>query len=198
MVVTIPDNLVILFGLHATREQGMCVMERRQRKSWPYRFWVKVAVGDSESCWPWLAGATGGYGTIRTPRGMERAHRIAWELTRGPVPVGLFVCHACDNPPCCNPDHLFIGTLADNNRDRHEKGRTKNLEAGRSRRHATLRSVTHCPRGHVYDESNTLIRVNGSRECRMCGRIETAKYLATNREQHNARRRERRRTCNRT
>lgn len=52
-----------------------------------------------------------------------RSHRAAWELTHGPVPDGLFVLHRCDNPPCCNPAHLFLGTRGDNNRDARAKGR---------------------------------------------------------------------------
>ncbi len=51
------------------------------------------------------------------------AHRAAWEYTRGPVPAGLFVLHRCDNPPCCNPAHLFLGTQADNMADMQAKGR---------------------------------------------------------------------------
>ena len=51
-------------------------------------------------------------------------HRVAFELTRGAIPDGLLVCHRCDNPPCCNPAHLFLGTKAHNNSDRHQKGRT--------------------------------------------------------------------------
>jgi len=53
-----------------------------------------------------------------------KAHRVAWILSRGPIPGGMLVCHHCDNPPCCNPDHLFIGTHADNIRDRTQKNRS--------------------------------------------------------------------------
>ncbi len=52
-----------------------------------------------------------------------RAHRMAWVITNGPIPDGLFVLHRCDNPPCCNPDHLFLGTGQDNMDDMHRKGR---------------------------------------------------------------------------
>jgi hypothetical protein len=66
-----------------------------------------------------------GYGQIGLsfPRRLAYAHRIAWELTNGPIPAGEFICHHCDNPPCCNPSHLFPGTQADNMRDAKCKGR---------------------------------------------------------------------------
>lgn len=75
-------------------------------------------------CWIWLYGLTSeGYGTVRFRGRSRRAHRVSWVLHRGPIPNGAFVCHHCDNPICINPDHLFIGTAADNNKDRRRKGR---------------------------------------------------------------------------
>lgn len=68
-----------------------------------------------------------GYGKIWLPRTDDRkylmAHRLAWEIASGPIPGGLKVCHHCDNPPCCNPEHLFLGTHADNMRDMAAKRR---------------------------------------------------------------------------
>ena len=81
-----------------------------------------------------------GYGHIGRGRrgdGYAIAHRAAWELAHGPIPEGLFVCHHCDNPPCCNVDHLFLGTAADNNHDRARKGRTV-VQSGERHKDAKL------------------------------------------------------------
>lgn len=95
----------------------------------PKRFWANVdQSGGPDACWPWT-GATSpsGYGviTVRRDGGRDavRTNRYAIELTHGPIPDGQFACHRCDNPTCCNPAHLFIGTPADNTRDGIEKGR---------------------------------------------------------------------------
>ena len=80
--------------------------------------------GASE-CWPWT-GTTdrAGYGEIHLAGNKRmRAHRLSYELHVGPLSASMVVCHRCDNPPCVNPAHLFLGTTLDNNRDRHAKGR---------------------------------------------------------------------------
>jgi hypothetical protein len=64
-----------------------------------------------------------GYGLIRLNGKNVRVHRFVWEQTFGPIPVGLLVCHHCDNPPCVNPEHLFLGTHRDNILDSSRKGR---------------------------------------------------------------------------
>lgn len=69
-----------------------------------------------------------GYGLLMLEKKFFRAHRLAWELARGPIPDGLFLCHRCDNPPCINPDHLFPGTHTDNMVDKAKKGRVKNAK----------------------------------------------------------------------
>ena len=85
------------------------------------RFWSKVDVRDAESCWEWKASrSTHGYGRFgRGGRagGMVTASRMAYELTHGPIPAGVHIRHRCNNPPCCNPEHLTPGSHDDNMRD---------------------------------------------------------------------------------
>ena len=89
-------------------------------------FWTKVSVHGPEDCWEWQGGRLSqGYGRYWVGTRDVLAHVFAWEVTKGPVPDGLCVLHRCDNPPCCNPAHLFIGTRADNNADKIAKGRER-------------------------------------------------------------------------
>lgn len=76
-----------------------------------------------DSCWIWKGRVSRRYGVISIGDHPVRAHRAAWLLTRGEIPARLVVCHRCDQPLCCNPDHLWLGTVLDNNRDCRAKGR---------------------------------------------------------------------------
>lgn len=82
-------------------------------------------------CLVWTGGCNKyGYGQIGDsdfgPRKMTNVHRLMYERTVGPIPIGMFVCHTCDNPPCCNPQHLWLGTPHDNMVDKVRKGRDRN------------------------------------------------------------------------
>lgn len=116
------------------------------------RFWPKVQ--RTEGCWLWLgAKRRRGYGEIGgdpSTRTIMAAHRVSWELHFGPIPEGMDVCHRCDNPPCVNPAHLFLGTESANMQDASAKGRLRNpavfrpekLERGAGRYNAKMTEDT--------------------------------------------------------
>lgn len=112
--------------------QGLCgahYMQRRRgedlrplKKSATDRYWSYVVKGGS--CWGWSGAKTrGGYGDIHVNGKMIKAHRFSYELHFGSIPDGMVVRHMCNNPECTNPDHLKIGTQADNMSDAIESGR---------------------------------------------------------------------------
>jgi hypothetical protein len=112
-------------------------------------------------CWEWRgARSADGYGQRRIGGKLLYLHRLAYEWAAGAIPAGMLVCHRCDNPPCCNPDHLFLGSRADNARDMCRKGRN------------VAQQKTHCPSGHALSGSNLLVetyRRNGAlARCRRC------------------------------
>ena len=111
-------------------------------------------------CWLWEGYIRNGYGRLR----QKSVHRLAWEEVNGPIPPGLSVLHHCDVRLCCNPDHLFVGTNADNNRDMSAKGRN-----GQTRK-------TCCPQGHAYSLENTHVTPDGKRVCRICAREKSYKH----------------------
>lgn len=100
------------------------------------RFWKDCPVGKPDACWLWTGPVTPrwGYGVLWFNGEMDTANRAAWMVFRGPIPEGLSVLHNCpggDNPRCCNPKHLWLGTTGDNNRDRDAKGRTRGVAIDR-------------------------------------------------------------------
>jgi transcriptional regulator with XRE-family HTH domain len=78
-------------------------------------------------CWNWKSATVKGYGVLQlsSPRILVKAPRMSWLIYRGVIPEGLMVLHTCDNPLCVNPDHLFVGSAADNTRDARSKGRLR-------------------------------------------------------------------------
>ena len=103
------------------------------------RFAAQVLTAAPDQCWPWTGSRLStGYGQISVAGKTTTAHRVAWEQANGPIPKGLVVCHRCDNPPCCNPAHLFIGTPKDNTQDMIQKGR----KAKRHAPHTRVRKLT--------------------------------------------------------
>mgnify|MGYP001206704065 CR=1 FL=1 len=86
------------------------------------RFWTKVNIKDSDDCWEWLYSLSHrGYGRFELNGKVISAHRMAYILTNGPIPKGLYILHKCDNRKCVNPTHLYVGTQGDNITDREKR-----------------------------------------------------------------------------
>lgn len=130
----------------------------------PANMQSKIAVEDG--CWIWTGYKNiDGYGQVSQRGVVHYAHRLAWTLSRGLIPDEMKVCHTCDNPGCCNPAHLFLGTQRENIADMWRKGRGS--------RHGNPRPVPQlrrsgCIRGHRFDSINTYVTPDGRRQCRAC------------------------------
>lgn len=163
----------------AERQDVLDAMERRGRKS-PYgssvmeRLVTRIEVRGDDECWPCGAAHTQmghasfhmvGYGTVY-------AHQLTYILEYGPIPEGMIVRHTCDNPPCCNPKHLVLGSLSDNQRDAVERGRharaggkpklTPDLVRALRQRHADGERIDHMARELGLDRRTVGKAIDGS------------------------------------
>lgn len=100
------------------------------------KFWEKINIGGSDECWKWRKNS-GGYARVRRNGTSEAAHRVAYSISFGEIPFGMNILHKCDNPPCCNPAHLLLGTHKDNMQDKAKKGRS-NIPSGENHGNAKL------------------------------------------------------------
>lgn len=131
------------------------------------RFFEKV--DKSDSCWVWTGAVNrAGYGRFCVDGVNKLAHRVSWEIEHGVLTGGQHVLHKCDNPPCVNPKHLFLGTNRDNVTDKMEKGR----------HHGLLK--THCPKGHPYSGENLWVSKRKGRTCLICAAERSKKSRAAN------------------
>ena len=143
------------------------------------RFWKKVEPEPNSGCWLWM-GTQDRYGQFRIGgrNGHQvGAHRVAWMLANGLIPMGVHVLHRCDIPTCVNPSHLFLGTRKDNMQDAARKGRLGPQSQKRKI----------CARGHPLGDSNVYIsRADssrpGERYCRTCKRVANLRYYHSRRK----------------
>lgn len=101
----------------------MIMKKKRKSELVKTRFYKQAMIMDS-GCIEWQGSISqAGYGQISIDCKSVLVHRLSWNIFNGKIPKGLFICHKCDNPKCCNPDHLFLGTPKDNMQDAWAKGR---------------------------------------------------------------------------
>ena len=120
-------------------------------------FWSRVE--KSPGCWRWTGAASHGYGVIVFRGVSYDTHRLAYALSHGVIATGLLVCHHCDTPPCVRPDHLFLGTILDNNRDARRKGRGTSGDRARCRTVLDWNAVAEIRRRRSLGERNAQLAV---------------------------------------
>lgn len=119
-------------------------------------------INKTDTCWLWTASLdTHGYGHVSYGGKLRLAHRLLYELLKGPIPDGCVLDHICRTRHCVNPDHLRPMSAAQNN--------SRELAV------SFWSQKTHCPKGHEYTPENTYIEVYGARRCRQCQRDKSAR-----------------------
>jgi len=165
-------------GRKAPQAQRCMGCRKLPRRDIRERFMEKVSVVAETGCWEWLGYRENGYGrfSVSTASLSQKAHRVSYELHVGPIPEGLTLDHLCRNRACVNPAHLEPVPFA------------TNVLRGESPPASNARK-THCPKGHPYDDENTLINpTNGYRGCRACIHERNVERARRRKEQRHARR----------
>jgi len=125
------------------------------------KFWAKVHKLNRTDCWEWQGHRRElGYGIFCFKYKRLHAHRVSYEIAKGPIPEGLEIDHLCKNPPCVNPSHLEAVTHLEN----------MNRSDLRKNQKEWAITRTHCKKGHLFDENNTRIN-NGRRICKTCAKL---------------------------
>ena len=155
------------------------------KRSLEERFWDKIDKSDNtEKCWPWIGHKNRkGYGVFLRDGSARIATRTLMELITGsPVPKHIQVCHHCDNPSCCNPKHLFLGTAGENLADSIAKGRFKAREYWLRRKPIVL---SHCRNGHEFTPDNIGVD-KYSRYCIICRKANQQRKNAVQKQKRNS------------